>query len=234
MIRVLIVEDDPMVAELNRKYLNQLQGFQLIATAANAEEAHHWLDRAAIDLVLLDVYMPGKNGLQWLKELRNREQDLDVILITAASEKEQIQQSLRLGVVDYLVKPFEFNRFQEALLHYQKNTFVLQDKQKVNQGELDQIFRKNEDQKEKNIPLPKGLTKNTLEHIIEVIKKKEGAAFSTDDIAQETGISRVSVRKYLKFLTSEEILEETLIYGVGRPVYQYYINESKALHSTYL
>ena len=233
MIRVLIVEDDPMVAELNRKYLNQLQGFQLIATAANTEEAHDWLNRAAIDLVLLDVYMPGENGLQWLKELRNREDDLDVILITAASEKEKIRQSLRLGVVDYLVKPFEFNRFQDALLYYQKNTSILKDKQKVNQGELDQIFRKNEYPKDKNIPLPKGLTKNTLEHIIEVIKKKEGTAFSTDDIAQDTGISRVSVRKYLKFLTSEDILEETLIYGVGRPVYQYHINGSKALHSTF-
>ncbi|MCP3028616.1 response regulator [Halobacillus sp. A5] len=229
MIQVLIVEDDPMVADLNKKYVGQVEGFELVATARNVEEANKCLSQSQVDLVLLDVYMPGKNGLQLLKELREKDEQVDVILITAASEKEQIQQSLRLGVVDYLIKPFEFERLQGALQKYKENHNVLQDKRKVSQEELDQIFSKQDREESHRIQVPKGLTKNTLEHIIEVIRLKEADAFSTDEIARETDISRVSVRKYLKFLKEIDVLEETLIYGVGRPVYQYQVKEMRDL-----
>ncbi|WP_431801331.1 response regulator [Halobacillus andaensis] len=225
MIQVLIVEDDPMVADLNKRYVEQVEGFQLVDAASNVEESYQYLDQFKVDLVLLDVYMPGKNGLQLLKELREKDEQVDVILITAASEKEQIQQSLRLGVVDYLIKPFEFERLKEALNKYKQHHFVLHEKRSVNQDELDQIFSKQDRQDSYQIQVPKGLTKTTLEHIIEVIRSKRDTAFSTDEIAQDTDISRVSVRKYLKFLKEIDFLEETLIYGVGRPVYQYQVKE---------
>ncbi|MFG6150194.1 response regulator [Halobacillus sp. B23F22_1] len=230
MIRVLIVEDDPMVADLNKRYVEQIKGFELVGSAVNVEEAYQCLEETKVDLVLLDVYMPGKSGFELLKELREKDEQLDVILITAASEKEQIQQSLRLGVVDYLIKPFEFERLKNALKKYKDNHFVLRDKRKVSQNELDQIFSKQEGQESHRIQVPKGLTKTTLDHIIEVIRFKEETAFSTDEIAQETNISRVSVRKYLKFLKEIDFLEETLIYGVGRPVYQYQIKDTRDLN----
>ncbi|GGF27617.1 transcriptional regulatory protein MalR [Halobacillus andaensis] len=230
MIQVLIVEDDPMVADLNKRYVEQIQGFELVDAAANVEEAYQCLEQTKVDLVLLDVYMPGRSGLELLKELREKDKQLDVILITAASEKEQIQQSLRLGVVDYLIKPFEFERLQNALKKYKENHFVLRDKRKVSQNELDQIFSKQERQEGNRIQVPKGLTKTTLDHIIQVIRLKKEAAFSTDEIAQETDISRVSVRKYLKFLKEIDFLEETLIYGVGRPVYQYQLKDTRDLN----
>ncbi|MGP4075875.1 response regulator [Halobacillus sp. K22] len=230
MIQVLIVEDDPMVADLNKKYVEQVEGFQLAASASDVEEACKCLEEAQVDLILLDVYMPGRNGLQLLKELREKDEQVDVILITAASEREQIQQSLRLGAVDYLIKPFEFERLQEALAKYKENHYVLQDKQKVSQNELDQILSKQEERQDnRRIQVPKGLTQTTLEHIISVIRKKGDAAFSTDEIANETEISRVSVRKYLKFLKEIDFLDETLIYGVGRPVYQYQMKHTHDL-----
>ncbi|MGP4060309.1 response regulator [Halobacillus sp. H74] len=230
MIHVLIVEDDPMVADLNKKYVEQVGGFHLAAMAANVEEALRYLDECDVDLILLDVYMPGRNGLQLLKGLREKDERVDVILITAASEKEQIQKSLRLGVVDYLIKPFEFERLQGALIKYKENYAVFQDKDNVGQEEIDRIFTAQENRQEKNrIQVPKGLTQNTLELIIRIIRKKENRAFSTDEIAQDTEVSRVSVRKYLKFLKEIDFLEETLVYGVGRPVYQYQIKNTDDL-----
>ncbi|SFG15571.1 two-component system, CitB family, response regulator/two-component system, CitB family, response regulator MalR [Halobacillus alkaliphilus] len=230
MIQVLIVEDDPMVADLNKKYVEQVEGFHLVASASDVEEAFNCLEEAQVDLILLDVYMPGRNGLQLLKELRGKDKQVDVILITAASEREQIQQSLRLGAVDYLIKPFEFGRLQEALEKYKESQSVLQAKQKVSQEELDQILSKQEERQDNHrIQVPKGLTQTTLEHIISVIRTKGEISFSTDEIAQETAISRVSVRKYLKFLKEIDFLEETLIYGVGRPVYQYQIKNTRQL-----
>ncbi|TGB04964.1 response regulator [Halobacillus salinus] len=222
MIHVLIVEDDPMVADLNKKYVEQIKGFHVVGTAPDVEEALSLLEEFRVDLILLDVYMPGRNGLDLLREIRRKDEHVDVILITAASEKEQVQHSLRLGAVDYLIKPFEFNRLQKSLFKYQSNVSVLQSSRNVSQQELDDILSTRESIYETQpVSIPKGLTKTTLELIVEVISEREEASFSTDQIATAADLSRVSVRKYLKFLKDIDFLEETLLYGVGRPVYHY-------------
>ncbi|WP_371809572.1 response regulator [Halobacillus sp. Marseille-Q1614] len=229
LIKVLIVEDDPMVAALNKRYVEHMDDFIIAGMAKNTDEAMAHLLNEDIDLMLLDVYMPGGNGLDFLKQIREQNKDVDVILITAASEIAQVQQSLRFGAVDYLIKPFEFDRFQGALHQYKNNHYQLNDKTQVNQKQLDQLLRKNNDrekEQEKLNELPKGLTKNTLLTIHEVIQSRDSEAFSTEEIAAASNISRVSVRKYLKFLSSIDYLEETLDYGVGRPIYQYRIRKS--------
>ncbi len=232
MINVLIVEDDPMVAQLNKSYIEQMDDFTLSGIAAHTEEAIEHLSQTKVDLLLLDVYMPGLNGIDFLKLIREQNQDIDVILITAASDIHQIQQSLRLGAVDYLIKPFEYERFKEALTQYKRNHYTLTDIDQVNQREIDRVLQKSSPQAvgSKTYELPKGLTKNTLATINQVILSKEPDSFSTDEMAEATQISRVSVRKYLKFLSDIEYLEETLVYGVGRPIYQYKLNDSNRDH----
>lgn len=227
MIKVLIVEDDPMVAELNKQYVKRMEGFTLSYAAGTTEEAVAHMEETEVDLILLDVYMPGLNGIEFLRQIREQNQDVDVILITAATDMTQIQQSLRLGTIDYLIKPFEFERFQDALIQYKNNYYKLTNKHKVNQHELDQwIHKNNRSASSPSTPkeLPKGLTKNTLQMINQVILSKEEESFSTEEISEEANISRVSVRKYLKFLSDIEYLNETLTYGVGRPIYQYSLN----------
>ncbi|UOQ45962.1 response regulator [Halobacillus salinarum] len=224
MINVLVVEDDPMVASLNRQYVEKLDGFLLAGSAANAKEAAALLKEKSIDLILLDVYMPGLNGIDFLQEVRTQNHDIDVILITAASGLSQIQQALRLGAVDYLIKPFEFDRFKEALLTYKRHFHTIQNKAQISQQELDRLLREKQQPNRKNTvydSLPKGLTKNTLQIINHIIHSLHPHPFSTEDVAEHSQISRVSVRKYLKFLTEIHYLEEHLIYGVGRPIYQY-------------
>ncbi|WP_347551617.1 response regulator [Pseudalkalibacillus hwajinpoensis] len=230
MIHVMIIEDDPMVAQLNKRYVEEVDGFTVSCISYNSDEAISNLSIIELDLILLDVYLPGMNGLELLKLIRERNQDVDVILITAASEINQIQQALRLGAIDYLIKPFDFDRFQEALLKYKNNYYRLNEKNKVNQEELDHMLHINQQHAEKlheqsiAHSLPKGLTKNTLNTINQTILSLPTAQFSTEDIAHTANISRVSVRKYLKFLRGIGYLEESLTYGVGRPIYQYALN----------
>jgi two-component system, CitB family, response regulator MalR len=229
MIRVLIIEDDPMVAEFNRRYLQEVNGFTLAGIVHNVKEAREYLQSEQVDLILLDVYMPGPTGLDLLRYIREKNILADVILITAAADKENIQTALRYGAVDYLIKPFEFERFQQALIQYKEKYHFFENHQVLRQKDLDKRILTAEQQLvgASIEDLPKGLTSSTLEAIIKVIQTKDNTQFSTDDISEITLISRVSVRKYLKFLADTGILEESLTYGVGRPGYLYRLKEDK-------
>ncbi|MGD6848361.1 response regulator [Rossellomorea aquimaris] len=225
MINVLIVEDDPMVARFNQKYLEEIKEFHLIGISNSIEDAMVKVNEYKIDLVLLDVYMPGKrNGMDLLEQIRKEQRETDVILITAASEVDNIQSALRMGVVDYLIKPFEFERFKKALTTYRESNRMLQKQSTIDQSELDLLLLREVQAGEKS-PLPKGLTSSTLSSIYDEIMSFEEQSFSTDDIADVTSISRVSIRKYLRFLKDIGVVDETLIYGIGRPVYQYTWNK---------
>ncbi len=70
------------------------------------------------DLILLDVYLPKENGIDLLKWIRKQDIDIDIILITADKSIERIQEAFRGGVVDYLIKPFNFERFKESLIQF--------------------------------------------------------------------------------------------------------------------
>lgn len=221
MIRVLIVEDDPMVAEFNKRYLEQVGGFQLVSIAASVNEALRVVEEEAIDLMLMDIFMPGQTGLELLRHIRETGRKTDVIFITAASDMERIQTALRYGAVDYLIKPFEFERFNEALSAYREKFAFMKNQHILSQEELDrQILQK--EARAITEELPKGLTRGTLQVIVEAVQSMGGSPFSTEDISEHAGISRVSVRKYLKFLSDIHVLGVKVHYGtIGRPVYQY-------------
>ncbi|PFG07131.1 response regulator [Bacillus sp. es.034] len=222
MINVLIVEDDPMVARFNQRYLEEIDGFQLIGISHSIEDAMEKINEFKVDLILLDVYLPGKqNGMHLLEQIRMEQREMDVILITAASEVENIQSALRMGVVDYLIKPFEFERFKKALTSYRESNHMLQKHSTIEQGELDLLLLRDVQETREKRSLPKGLARSTLASIYQELVSFEEESFSTDDIAGVTSISRVSIRKYLRFLKEIGVVEETLVYGIGRPVYQY-------------
>ncbi len=229
MIKVLIVEDDPMVAEINKRYLQDMKGFRLTGMVHTVKDAIDFLQKETVELILLDVYMPGENGLVLLKYIREHHLEMDVILITAAGEKDKIQTALRLGAVDYLIKPFEFDRFQQALLKFHDKYMFFANHSVLKQEDLDDRILSTEQtqMEEPIIDLPKGLTSSTLQVVVEVLKTKGTNPFSTDDISESTYISRVSVRKYLKFLTQIGVLKESLTYGIGRPVYLYTLQVEK-------
>lgn len=107
MINVLIVDDDAMVAELNRRYVAQLSGFHCCGTASTLEKAKEIIFHSGhhIDLILLDIYMQKENGLDLLPVLHSEGCKCDVIVISSAADATTIKDSLHYGVVDYLIKP---------------------------------------------------------------------------------------------------------------------------------
>ncbi|MFJ8356639.1 response regulator [Bacillus paramycoides] len=223
MIKVLIVEDDPMVAMLNTHYLEQVGGFELVHAVNSVKEAIEVLEKSRVDLVLLDIFMPEETGFELLMHIRNQEKEIDIIMISAVHDMGSIKKALHYGVVDYLIKPFTFERFKDALTVYREKFTFMEEQQKISQSELDSLIL----QKEKRVPrvpfdykeLPKGLTKQTLQLIWQQIKLLHGQAFTTDEMAKLVGVSRVSIRKYVMFLTEIGVLENEMVYqNVGRPV----------------
>lgn len=232
MIKVLLVEDDPMVAELNRSYVSSVEGFTVVGSVRSGEEALVFIggqtpsvvggQTPSVDLILLDLYMPGMQGLTLLSEIRAQGLSADVILVTAASDTPSIREALRLGAVDYLIKPFEYERLKRALLGYKEKSTLLKLKQSVSQDELDQLLR------DKNVnaagirSLPKGLDRSTLKRVYEALLAYPMKDFSAEEVAKTIGITRVSVRKYLEFLTEVKAVQMNVIYGaIGRPVHRF-------------
>ena len=113
MIHTIIVEDDPMVAQIHRQYLEKLNGFNIDGIFNDGNRALDYLEKHPNDLIILDIYMPTMTGLQLLRKLRSIGIKSSVIMVTAAMETKVIGDALELGIVDYLIKPF--NKVQEAL-----------------------------------------------------------------------------------------------------------------------
>lgn len=219
MINVLVVEDDPMVAQLHEHYLGQIKGFELCDIAGNGDEALELLATNSYDLLILDVFLPSVDGLQLLAKIREAGYDVDVIIVSAANDKDKIKLALRLGAVDYIIKPFEFERFNLALNNYLKRYHIVEDQNVIVQSDLDKTIIRQEEQV--IVSLPKGLDKNTLSTVWDCIKGIDGM-FTTEEVAAMVGISRVSIRKYLEFLKTLHLLKLDLHRGsVGRPVYKY-------------
>ncbi len=221
MIRVLIVEDDPMVAELNRRYLENVPGFASAGKVRSGQEALSFLERHDdVELVLLDIFMPGMNGLEFLAALRAQGRGVDVILVTAADDQASIEQALRNGAVDYLIKPFEYSRFQAALEAYKKRSLSMRSAQRFDQSRIDEYLLQRSGCG-CDSALPKGLDRNTLRRIWDCVAASD-EEFTVESMAAQVGISLGSMRKYLKYLQGLELVSAQLGYGaVGRPVYRY-------------
>lgn len=227
VINVLIVEDDPMVAEFNRRYLQKIDGFQLVGVASSVKEALNIMANTEVELILLDVFMPGKNGLELLAHIRKTGQGIDVIVISAACDMQSVKKALRYGAVDYLIKPFEFERFLTALTSYREHVKFVKAQEVLSQAELDRrLFYK--ETTAVQTELPKGLTKNTLKLVWGKIQEQADEPFTTDDLANRAGLSRVSLRKYVHFLCDIGLLESDIHYGsIGRPVFKHRLNRSE-------
>jgi Response regulator of citrate/malate metabolism len=224
VINVLIVDDDAMVTELNRMYVARVPGFSCSATASTLAQATALINDKTleIDLVLLDVYMQQDNGLDLLPVIRASGRAIDVIMISSAADAATIQTSIHYGVVDYLIKPFQFPRFEEALTAWREKKNLMGSHAYYEQEDVDRLLHGGTPEVADSKKLPKGLTPQTLRTICQWIDAHPQTEFSTDDLAQAVNISRVSCRKYLIWLAQINILFTSIHYGAtGRPVYRY-------------
>ncbi|TME94886.1 MAG: response regulator [Chloroflexi bacterium] len=220
MIRVLIVEDDFRVAEIHRAYLERLPGFSVIAEAHTAAEALRLAEESRPDLVLLDIYLPDRSGLEVLRALHAPgRHPVDVIAVTAARDVETLRDALQGGVLHYLVKPFQFTAFREKLESYAALRAKLAQPRELDQSEIDRIYGLL--RSEPSASLPKGLSPTTLTLVVRALRDAVDDV-SAVDIARTTGISRVTSRRYLDHLARSGVVAISMRYGsAGRPEHRY-------------
>ncbi|MEG6522671.1 response regulator [Desulfotomaculum sp. 1211_IL3151] len=223
-IKVFIVEDDPMVADINKRMVEKVKPFKVVGLASNEQEGLAKIGETKPDLVLLDVYLTKGNGLSLLQFLRQKEIPCDVILITAAKDTETIYKTLRYGAIDYIIKPFNLERLEIALKNFLKLRTIMDKKDELSQAELD-LFNNNpgvSEKQEKN--LPKGVHLLTLNHIVNFLLK-EKKPLTCQEIADSLSMSKITVWRYLEFLAESNKVSVDLDYGtVGRPSKKYYVS----------
>jgi two-component system phosphate regulon response regulator OmpR len=183
-IHILIVDDDDKIRELLKQYL-KINNF-LVSTAIDATDAEEKLKIVKFDLAIIDIMMPGKDGLQLTKEIRETI-DLPIILLTAKGESEDRIKGLEVGAEDYLPKPFEpkelLLRIKNIIKRIKKNNSIITP---VKIGKANINLKKMEIQKDKKITKINASEKTLLENMI----SSAGKIFSREEISKITHLTQ--------------------------------------------
>ncbi|GAA4837928.1 two-component system response regulator DctR [Paenibacillus vulneris] len=239
IFQVLLVEDDLMVQEVNRQFVEQVEGFAVAGVAGTGTEGMERIRELKPDLVIMDIYMPQQDGIETLTQIRQEQLAVDVMVISAANDQKTIQRMLQYGAVDYIMKPFKFERVRQALEHYRRMKLALEHSGTISQSELDRMLQRGSDRPPaaseaasagKHAPaadawlsaaeLPKGLQAVTMKQIVQFLVQQP-SPLSAEEVAEGVGIARVTARRYLEYLEKTGKVRLDLQYGVGRPVNKY-------------
>ncbi|MET8863182.1 response regulator [Nonomuraea sp. NPDC004580] len=213
-IRVLVVDDDFMVARIHSGYVGRVPGFDVVSVAHSGADALAAAKELRPDLVLLDVYLPDMSGLEVLKALH----DVDVLMISAARDVPTVREAMRGGAVNYLIKPFTAAALTERLRQYaatrERLTAIGPE---ARQDDVDRLFGV----LPSAAPMPKGLSPATCALVADTLREA-GGDLSAAEAAELTGLSRVSARRYLEHLCAVGQAELRPRYGTaGRPEHRY-------------
>jgi len=224
---VLIVEDDPKIAEIHRHFTEKVEGFTVSGIADSLADAEKMSELFKPDLILLDLYFPEGLGTDILWRIRSRRQATDVILITAAKELEPLQDAMRGGVFDYILKPVMFSRFQDALERFREHRQKLQGETSLDQRDIDRLLHPYKSTNPGEPALPKGIDSLTLKKVHDAFDHPHPGGLSAEEVGEKIGTSRTTARRYLEHLTAVGRLTAELVYGaVGRPERKYFSEHS--------
>ena len=180
---ILVVDDDEGIRTLVQKYLNE-NNF-LISTAENAEDASEKVKVIKFDLIVLDIMMPGKSGLEFIQE-HKKKLDTPIILLTAKGESDERVEGLEIGADDYLPKPFEPKELILRIKNILKKTIKTEQKRiiefenvKINLNKL--LIIKNDNEFKIN---------NTEKTILEKMINNPGKIFSREDIGRMIDLNK--------------------------------------------
>ncbi|MCK2212786.1 response regulator [Actinomadura sp. ATCC 31491] len=213
-VRVLVVDDDFMVARIHAGYVARVPGFRVVATAHTGADALAAAAELRPDLVLLDIYLPDRSGLEVLKALH----DVDVLMISAARDVPTVQEAMRGGAVNYLIKPFTAAALADRLRQYADTRRRLTSiGPEARQDDVDRLFGA----PAAAAPMPKGLSAATCA-LVAATLREAGRDLSAAETAELTGLSRVSARRYLEHLCTAGQAGLRPRYGTaGRPEHRY-------------
>lgn len=226
MTTVLIVDDDPLIAEAHRTYVERLEGFSVAAVAHTAREAIHAATRATttdqpIDLVLLDLGLPDASGISLASALSGLRPAPDIIAITSERDLEMVRAAVAHGALAYLLKPFTFAAFRDRLDRYQRyRTALPAGVDAASQAEVDRALAELRTSADKSAG-PKGASALTNDDIARAVRDSlEG--LTADEAAKAVGVARVTAWRYLERLADDGTVTRRSEYGgTGRPKTRY-------------
>jgi response regulator of citrate/malate metabolism len=226
VINVLIVEDEPLIAEAHRTYLGRLQGFSVAAVAHTARDAMRAASEAVasevpIDLVLLDIGLPDANGIALASGLSGLRPAPDIIAITSERDLEMVRAAVGHGALAYLLKPFTFAAFRDRLERYRRYREALPaGTDAASQAEVDRALAELRVGADRSAAA-KGAAPGTTDEIARAVRDSVGG-ITADQVAKQVGVSRVTAWRYLERLADEGTLTRQTDYGkAGRPKTRY-------------
>lgn len=237
MYQAIIVEDDPMVASINQRYLEAHGLFRVTGVFRNGEEAFDFLREHPADLALVDYYMPMLDGAGFLRKCREARLPTDIIMITAANSTKEIHALMQLGICDYLIKPFTKERFDHAIQLFLRYHGALEQEQPLSQEELDLMRQPIQEPRRTAAEaagstgsLPeKGIQLQTLNLIRQYLSEHPGRFFSSEEAAKGLCLSRITVRRYMNYLLEQgEIISQIDYATGGRPSIKYKQNPANS------
>jgi response regulator of citrate/malate metabolism len=219
VIRVLVVEDEPVAAEAHRAYVDRTDGFTAVAVAGTRAAALDALARTPVDLVLLDLHLPDASGLELCRRIRAAGADVDVLAVTSARELATVRAAAVHGVVGYLLKPFTYPALRDRLVAYAEyRTRLRAGGEAAGQAEIDRVL--GTVRPARSAPLPKGMGRETLDAVVAAVRRTPG--LSAAETAEVIGASRITARRYLEYLAETGLVDRAPRYGgTGRPELEY-------------
>lgn len=225
MYHVIIVEDDPMVASINRRYVESSAAFCVDAVFKSGSEGLEYFGKNTADLVILDYFTPLMTGAEFIDKLHALGKTPAVIMVTSANDTDIVRSLLRRGVIDYLVKPFAYERFQAALERFLERVRHLEsNRDGFDQESLDRMMARAMPNASpgRQRPLAKGLNESTLGLVRNFLKENPDSLFTSEQIAEQIHLSRITIRRYMNYMVDCGELRSVIDYRTGgRPSIKY-------------
>lgn len=226
MIRVLVVDDDPLIAAAHREYTERVAGFVVHAVVGTGSGAMRAVATAAadgvpVDLVLLDIGLPDANGIDVASALGGVRPAPDIIAITSERDLAVVRSAVAHGVALYLLKPFTFAAFREKLENYRQYREALHaGGSAAGQHEIDRAMNALRATAPRPAT-PKGVSADTLDLIAKALRDSN-TGLNASEAAAQVGISRVTAWRYLERLADDGVVDRETEYGkAGRPQVRY-------------
>lgn len=207
--KTIIVEDDLMVCAILEKQLGRFSQLQLCGNFRRCSDALTYLteDPEGAQLVVLDYYMPGMNGIEFLAELRKTNIDVQVIMITSAGDYSVIRSAMCHGICDYVLKPFNSARLEKAIGRFETTMRLIKTTHVWTQDKVDTLLSPHkhynvEPVNESGVPSPGKINKTTLENVRAYMRLNEGKKMPLVEISEGLELSTVTSRRYLKYMNS--------------------------------
>lgn len=226
--RVLVIEDEQVTADTYAEYLARTGGFEVVHVSPTARDAVGFLadqmrrgGSFGVDVVLLDMNLPDGHGLDVLRQMRSAGFTGGVLALTASTELRTIRRAVALGVVQYLVKPFGYRQFAERMRAFRELAAEFAGAGTApGQDVVDRAFPLSRPAGPPE--LPKGLTEQTLDAVVALLRGAPSNALSAGEVGAAVGTSRVTARRYLEHLYRVGMVERSPRYGTpGRPENEY-------------